>query len=112
MIATYCPRCGKPLLPDATRCPFCGQEVFVAGPPQEGPPPAPPQAGWGVPQPDQGQDKTMAIVGCVIVGVLLVLILPLLAAILILPSLFDQFRDLATFPPGFPDDFPFPSFPP
>lgn len=42
----------------------------------------------------------------------MILILPLVAFSLVLPSLFDQVRDLASFPPGFPDDFPFPSFPP
>jgi hypothetical protein len=112
MIPVYCPRCGKPLLAESRQCPFCGLDSFVPGPP--GPPPTAHdrQSGWGVPQPDQSRDKTVAILGCLVIAVLLIVIMPLLATVLLLPSLVEQLRDLSSFPPGFPDEFPFPSFPP
>jgi hypothetical protein len=120
MIPAYCPRCGKPLLPDARQCPFCGLEIFVPGPPGSSPEgPVPPPApwppletplhrpiGWGAPQPDQSSNKTIVIAGCLIMLVLVFIIGPIAIFMLTAPRLMDDLRDLATFPP----DFPFPSF--
>ncbi len=123
MIPAYCPRCGKPLLPDARQCPFCGLEVFAPGPPGpagsspegsvpssgpwppvEGAPHRP--IGWGAPQPDQSSNKTVLIAGCLILLVLVFIIAPMAIFLFAAPRLMDELRDLATFPP----EFPFPSF--
>ncbi len=121
MIPTYCPRCGKPLLPDARQCPFCGLETFVPGPPEAsssaGAPPPPgswpphkspyqPQSGWGVPQPDQGSNKTIVIAGCLILAFLLFIVVPIAIFMLTASRLVDGIQDFGTFP----SDLPFPSF--
>ncbi|MBA2275850.1 MAG: zinc-ribbon domain-containing protein [Chloroflexi bacterium] len=124
MIPSYCPRCGKPLLPDARRCPSCGLETFLSGPPRVSPPtddqsrvspsadPFGRQAGWGAAHADQSGRKTVVIAGCVIIAVLLFMVVPIAIFMATAPRLIDDLRDLSSFPPGFPPDFPFPSFVP
>ncbi len=127
MTPTYCPRCGKPLLPAARQCPFCGLETFVPGlpgspPGARVPPPgwplpesreqgrpgwgALPQAGWGAPQPDQSSSKTIVIAGCLILILLLFIIVPAAIFLFAVPRLEGALRGMPSFPP----DLPFPSF--
>lgn len=60
------------------------------------------------PGPDQSSNKTVGIVGCLILIVLLLILVPIAFFMLTASQIVDDLRHL----PSFPADFPFPSFGP
>ncbi len=90
MIPSYCPRCGKPLLPDARQLP-----VLWPGDPSVGK--------------RDGAPHVPTRAAAMIIAVLLFMVVPIAILMATAPRLIDDLRDLSSFPPRFPPDFPFPS---
>lgn len=81
MAARYCPGCGQPIEPDATRCEKCGISVSPAPLPSRGPPPPPPRYDAPLPRLEESPDLRWVFVWVVVIGVVVIIVLAVAIAL-------------------------------